>query len=118
MVCDDQLIRLRDAFDNELAKLVSAPVFSPQKYESLLRAFYALDKENIPQGDVLRSETASAVPGRGRAASAAGNGTLDAGAALLAAVKESDAQAIKVSCPGGVTMIGFTHTWPCYWTRS
>ncbi len=55
-----QLLRLRDAFDSELSRLVCAPTFSPQKYEALLRAMYALDKEGVPMGDVLRSDTSHA----------------------------------------------------------
>ncbi len=55
------------------------------RYEALLRAFYMLDKEGVPVGAVLRSESAAT---RGRAASTV---VMDAKAELLAAVKEEAA---------------------------
>ncbi len=104
-----QLPRLRDDLDGELQVLVSAPTFSPAKYEALLRALHMLDKEGVPVGSVLRGEGAGAGPGvpggagagagaggRGRTSSAAA--PMDVGAELLAAVRESDAIAIKVGC--------------------
>ncbi len=76
-----KLLFLRDTFDHELIKVVSAASFQPEKYESLLRAYHELDKAGVPVGSVLRMESGVAV-------SAAPQRPTDLGAALVMAAKE------------------------------
>ena len=86
------LVGLRDSYDREFVGLAADPVFSPARYENLLRGLYLLDKEGIPQGDEWRSSEVDAVPSAAPVVppvKRGGGGRLST--ALEMSVKESDA---------------------------